>query len=529
MIELWDTIIDLWDFILANRVQLGRLALEHLWLTGVSLFLAILIGVPTGILISKREKLSKWVLGFTSILQTIPSLALLGFMIPIFGIGAQPAVFALFLYALLPIVRNTFVGIQEVNPAVREAGIGMGMTPLQLLTRVELPLAMPTLFAGIRTAAVINVGVATLCALIAAGGLGEYIFTGISLNNSTMILAGAIPAALLAILIDGLLGRIQPYAQRLLGPILILIALAMLGSIARQIWRISQSDAVETLIVGLEPEIMEREDGWKGLKVEYGIDLEPRQMNNALLYDALVNESVDIISGNSTDGRIKAYNLKVLQDDKNYFPPYFAAPLVRAATLETHPELDSILNLLAYSIPDSTMQRLNYEVDGLKGSPREVALRFLSQRGFPTAIERKTAQPDIVIGAKIFTEQYILGELYAGLIENLTPLDVELKLGLGGTQIVFNALLAGEIDLYPEYTGTGLQVLIKPTEEVLDSLYHNPELIYPYVKEKSLEKYGGVWFDPLGFNNTYAFMMRANQADQLGIQSISDLAEYLNN
>src|SRR5690606_14204600 len=133
------------------------------------------------------------------ILQTIPSIALLGFMIPLLGIGAKPAIVALFLYALLPIIRNTYSGILGVNPAVKEAATAMGMTRRQVLWKVELPLAFPVILAGIRTATVITVGVATLAAYIGAGGLGEFIFGGIALNNSAMILAGAIPAALLAL------------------------------------------------------------------------------------------------------------------------------------------------------------------------------------------------------------------------------------------------------------------------------------------------------------------------------------------
>ena len=145
------------------------------------------------------------------VIQTIPSLALLGFLLPLVGIGTTPAIIALFLYALLPIVRNTYTGIKEIDPAIKEATIGMGMTHFQMLRYVEFPLAFPVILAGIRTSTVINVGVATLCALIAAGGLGEFIFRGISLNNTQMILAGAIPASLLAIILDGTLGLIQKH------------------------------------------------------------------------------------------------------------------------------------------------------------------------------------------------------------------------------------------------------------------------------------------------------------------------------
>ena len=154
-------------------------------------------------------------------MQTIPSVALLGFLLPLLGIGVVPAIVALFLYALLPIVRNTSTGIEEVDEFVREAARGMGMSDIQILTKVELPLAVPVIFAGIRTATVINVGVATLCALIASGGLGEFIFRGIALNNVNMILAGAIPAAMLAMFFDFVLGILQKFIRQLIKPVLI--------------------------------------------------------------------------------------------------------------------------------------------------------------------------------------------------------------------------------------------------------------------------------------------------------------------
>src|ERR1700710_1356298 len=181
------------------RDQSGKIfdqLLAHIGLTFISLLIAVAIGVPLGIFISKKKKFSAAVLGFTGVLQTIPSIALLGFMIPLLGIGPKPAIVALFLYALLPIIRNTYTGITGVDAAVKEAAMAMGMSKWQILTKVELPLAMPVILAGIRTATVINVGVATLASYIAAGGLGEFIFGGISLNNTNMILAGAISAAL---------------------------------------------------------------------------------------------------------------------------------------------------------------------------------------------------------------------------------------------------------------------------------------------------------------------------------------------
>src|SRR5207342_3426580 len=197
------------DFIVQQRGKLFDQTIAHIGLTFISLLIAVLIGLPLGIMIAKRKKAAGIVLNIAGILQTIPSIALLGFMIPLLGIGPLPAITALFLYALLPIIRNTYTGIKEVDASITEAATAMGFSGWQTLSKVELPLAFPVILAGIRTATVINVGVATLAAYIAAGGLGEFIFGGISLNNTNMILAGAIPAALLAISFDFLLSRIQ--------------------------------------------------------------------------------------------------------------------------------------------------------------------------------------------------------------------------------------------------------------------------------------------------------------------------------
>src|SRR6187402_1994586 len=199
----------LWQFMRQESGKLLQQTLEHIGLTFISLLVAILIGLPLGIYITRHKKAAGAVLGLAGVLQTIPSIALLGFMIPLLGIGPIPAITALFLYALLPIIRNTYTGINGVDPVVREAAVAMGMTRSQVLFKVELILAFPVIMAGIRTATVINVGVGTLAAYIAAGGLGEFIFGGIALNNTNMILSGAIPAALLAVLLDFLLSLVQ--------------------------------------------------------------------------------------------------------------------------------------------------------------------------------------------------------------------------------------------------------------------------------------------------------------------------------
>lgn len=179
-----------------------RQTIEHIQLTFIATIIAILIAVPLGIYITFKQKLASLILSATGIIQTIPSLALLGFMIPLFGIGFTPAVIALFLYALLPIVRNTHTGLLSTDPILIEAGKAMGMTQKQILFSVRLPLGMDMIMAGIRTALTINIGTATLAAFIGAGGLGESIITGITLNDNNMILRGAIPAALLALIAD---------------------------------------------------------------------------------------------------------------------------------------------------------------------------------------------------------------------------------------------------------------------------------------------------------------------------------------
>jgi osmoprotectant transport system permease protein len=187
----------------------GIATLEHLELTALALVMAALIGVPLGAYLTRFRELSGPVLGLVGVFQTIPSLALLGLLIPVLGIGAKPALVALYLYALLPIVRNTFAGLDSIDPAVLDAARGMGMRERQILVRISLPLALPVVMGGIRTSTVMCVGLATLAALIGAGGLGRFIFRGISMVDSEQIMMGAVPAALLALLLDGLLGLLE--------------------------------------------------------------------------------------------------------------------------------------------------------------------------------------------------------------------------------------------------------------------------------------------------------------------------------
>ena len=514
---------ELWHFLVANQSEILDQTLEHMALTFIALAIAVAIGVPLSILCTRYRRLATPVLGAVGVIQTIPSIALLGFMLPLLGIGAVPAIVALLLYALLPIVRNTYAGIDEVDAAVVESARGMGMTDLQVLSKVELPLAVPVIFAGIRTATVINVGVATLCALIGAGGLGEFIFRGIALNNGVMIMAGALPAALLALVFDKMLGIVENNIKNLWKTMTWATVLFMVIAIP---WSVSSLLGGQSFKAGVPPEFLERPDGYRGLEQHYGFDIPTVEMNASLMYEALANNRVDVIVGYSTDGRIKAFDLKVLEDDRRYFPPYDCAPLVSNATLQEYPRLKEVINKLAGRISTQEMIGLNNQVDFGGRDEARVAEEFLQQQGFETSIKR-SGSPDIEIGGKLQTEHFILAHMYKVLIENYTELTAGLRTGLAGTQIVFNALVNEEIDFYPEYTGTGLYVILDADSATVRELDNDSERVYDYVKEKTRQEYELTWLPPIGFENTYALMMRREQAEQLGIETISDLVSYL--
>ncbi len=505
---------------------------EHLVLTGVSTGLAILIGIPLGICAARVWWLRGPVAGGVGILQTIPSLAMLAILLSLLQkIGAIPAIIALTLYALLPIVRNTLTGLDAVSPSVVEAAIGIGMTPRQRLLLVEIPLSMPVIVAGIRTAAVASVGIATLSAFIGAGGLGQFINRGLALSNTNLILLGAIPAAALALMVDTSIASFQWGCRRkrsrgsrfraaidsALRPVALAMpaALILMGSFAyfssntfssNPIWgpsersdgviRIGAKNFTEQLILGelmaqlieartnlkverrfnlggtmiihealksgeidlyaeytgtaltailkqsviadaalthktvareyrqrfsaewLHPfgfnntyaitvrksdatsgklrtisdlatisrmlragftaEFSERPDGYPGLRHAYGLEFrDVRDFDPALMYQAIANREVDVICAFATDGRIAAFDLQPLRDDRGFFPPYQAAPVIRTETLQAHPELREVLDLLANHLDDTTMQSLNFEVDEKKRQPNEVAGEFL--------------------------------------------------------------------------------------------------------------------------------------------------------
>ena len=506
---------------------------EHLMLTGCSTLAAMGIGVPLGVLLFRNTWLRGPVMGAVGILQTIPSLAMLVFLLALLQkIGAVPALIALTMYALLPIVRNTLAGLEGVSPEVMEAATGIGMTEYEQMRMVRVPLAAPIIIAGIKTAAVVSVGIATLSAFIGAGGLGQFINRGLALSNTKLILLGAIPAALLALLVDfsigafewgvrperkkedktTIKGRLRPAALAMPGLLIILGIVSYVtgpGAGSRVgvasgrdagVVRIGSKNFTEQLILGhmmaqlieaktdlsverrfnlggtmichgalvngeidiyaeytgtgltavlkadvisdpkealfyvrkayqdrfdlrwLEPlgfnntytltvraaqareegwkkisdlkehasqlragftaEFAERPDGYPGLRRAYGIAFgEVKDLDPSLMYEAIRKGELDVICAFGTDGRIAAYDLKPLGDDKGFFPPYFAAPVVREEALEDHPELVTVLGALGGLVSDRVMQRLNYEVDGRKRSPAEVAGEYLRKKG----------------------------------------------------------------------------------------------------------------------------------------------------
>jgi osmoprotectant transport system permease protein len=192
--------------------EIVRLSAEHLWLVAIAVFVAVVIAAPSAVILTRHARLRRWILGVVNVVQTVPSLAVFGFLLPLpflGGVGKTTAIVALILYALLPILRNMVVGILGVDAGVRESAVAMGMTGGQILWGVELPLAFPTILAGIRIATVTTIGTATIAAAIGGGGLGTFVFRGIAMADTNTILAGAVPAALMAIAADEALGWIE--------------------------------------------------------------------------------------------------------------------------------------------------------------------------------------------------------------------------------------------------------------------------------------------------------------------------------
>ncbi len=339
-----------------------------------------------------------------------------------------------------------------------------------------------------------------------------------------MILAGAIPAALLAISFDFILSRLQKINLKKVRTAfwLLPVCLVFLSSfyLLPDIYR-------SKMLAGFTPEFMGRKDGYLGLKKVYKLNIRTVVISDAVMYKAAFEKKLDVIDGYSTDGRLKAFNLQVLTDDKHIFPPYYAAPVVREEVLKKYPELENVLNQLAGRINDSVMTELNYRVDYLKQSPEKVAKDFLMEQSLYKSPLTEN-EGVIRIGSKIFGEQYILASMYSMLIKGNTHLQVKTETGLGGTKICFDALRNNQIDLYPEYTGTGLLVILQTPDSIVNRFAGDKEKIYNYVKQQFYSKYNLKWLKPIGFNNTYALMMRKKEADRLKIHTISDLKNYLN-
>ena len=382
------------DFIINNWREVLSYTGEHLVLVIISVSSAVMIGLPAGVLVVRRAWLKRPALTLAGVLQTIPSLALFGFLIPlpfVGGIGARTAIIALALYALLPVVRNTVTGIEGVDQNVREAATAMGMTGRQILWQVELPLAASVILAGVRVATVISVGVATIAAAIGAGGLGTYIFRGLRQNDNALILAGAVPAALLALLADWLLGLLE--------------------------------------------------------------------------------------------ARLRVRTRRGTR------------PTSRAAQLRRH-------------IIPATL-----------GGLLLIAGGYAVWRTFGAANKFDHAPAAaIVVGSKDFTESVILAELLAQAGE-AAGLRVERRFELGGN-LCHDALVAAEIDAYPEYTGTSFTAILKH-QPVGD-----PRAVYEQVRREYAEKFNVEVSEPLGFSNDFAILVRGADARRLNLQTISDAVPH---
>lgn len=279
-----------------RKGQLLSALLEHIQISFIALFFAIMIAIPLGIYLTNKKKIAETVIGISAVLQTIPSLALLGLLIPLFGIGKVPAIIALVVYALLPILRNTYTGIKEVDPSLKEAALAMGMNTPKRLLKVELPLALPVIMAGIRTAMVLIVGTATLAALIGAGGLGDIILLGIDRNNTALIILGAVPAAILALIFDVLLKKLESLSFRKTVTTVSIVSIAALIMVCIPL--LNNKDQDEIVIagkLGAEPEIL---INMYKLLIEQDTDLtvqlKPGLGKTSFVFNALKSGSIDV-------------------------------------------------------------------------------------------------------------------------------------------------------------------------------------------------------------------------------------------
>ena len=511
------------------REQVLSLFFDHIQLTILSVGIAVLIGIPVGILISHSPKLSKPILGMTNIVQAIPSLAMLGFLIPYLGIGTAPAIFCVVIYSLLPIIKNTCIGLNNIDPDTLEAAKGIGMTQGQVMGKVQLPLALPVIMAGIRIAAVNAVGFVTIAAFIGAGGLGYLVYSGIQTSNTNLILSGAIPACFLALLVDFVVGFLEKVVTpvNLINPsvdmtkekvrrnkrkrwivsvgalaVTVAIIAASVAPAYKQkgkVIHVGSKNFTEQLILGnmyadliedktdisvvrdlnlgstditynalknhdidmyveytgtaygsllnqgsstdkehiystvrslmakqgiqvLDPigfnnsfvlavrqdtaekyrlnsisdlkkagsqlvfsptiEFNNRQDGIVALNHSYNLKFKKLSpIEGGLGYTAIDSGKCDVLTAYSTDGLLKTYQLKILQDDKNALLSYYAIPMINESVLIEYPELKGVLDTMSGLLDDDTMRSLNYLVDQEGKTPEYVAHNFLKSKG----------------------------------------------------------------------------------------------------------------------------------------------------
>ena len=380
--------MNFFEYVVYRQDQIIQALVEHVELTLLAVACAVAIGVPLGLLIASVKHLNKPVIGVANVVQAVPSLAFFGFLIPLLGIGSLPTIFIVVLYALLPILKNTYTGLKGISADVLEAAKGMGMTKLQVLWQVRFPLALPVIMAGIRIASVNAVGLVTIAAFVGAGGLGYLIYSGIQTLNNNLILAGAIPSCLLALLMDFLVGRVE----KLVTPVSF-----RLGSV----------------------------------KLD------------------------------------KNTNMRLRRSRRIAFA---AVALVLV-----------------------------------------VSLGAMAVNAFGR--EEKT----ISVGSKNYTEQQVLGYMVSDLIEGNTDIKVDRRINLGGTQICFEAIKSGDIDLYIDYTGTAFVSMLN-NEAVSDREY-----VYQTVREQMAEQFDIAVLQELNFNNTYVLAMMPDVMEEYGIECISDL------
>lgn len=522
-------------FLSAHHADLVQRTIEHVNLVALAMLAATAVGVPLAVAMRGRRTVSTAFLGFANVVQTVPSLALLSVMLPLLGLGRQPAVVALFLYALLPVMRNTLVGLEGVGAPIVDTARGLGMNAAQVFWTVELPLALPTIFAGLRTAAVISVGVATLSALVGGGGLGVFIFRGIATSQPAIIFLGAVPAALMALALDGALGLAQRSMLRFPKRVAA-ISTAALVMCVLPIW---QSRTETPLLFGFTSGFIQRSDGYEAWRRHYNFPpLRYNELGVGLLYDALRRGEVDVACGFSSDGQVTSFGFRTLADDRHFFPHYEAALLAREQLFSRIPALRDLLEKLQGSISEETMRKLNLRVDQDGLTPEIAAAEFLKQWAPKAGVswDETRAQakrfapssPDLVIGSMSSTEQYILGALLEQLVDGATPWNAELKSGLGSSAICIDALQRGDIDLCPQY-GNALAIQLvdnNPSAAALNRLRTAKE-INAWLVEEVAKRYHLLWTVPLGFDRSYMLFVRSDDSRFSGIEKVSELKDHI--